>query len=100
MPVTTLSQLFSRRRRGGRLASVRRLALILAAFFSSSAYTHAEAPPEGRAGRSEAPAQTERNTQAKPTLWIIPHTHWEGAVFKTREEDLVIGLPQSRTALP
>lgn len=27
------------------------------------------------------------------TLWIIPHTHWEGAVFKTREEYLQIGLP-------
>jgi alpha-mannosidase len=24
---------------------------------------------------------------------IIPHTHWEGAVFKTREEYLQIGLP-------
>ena len=22
----------------------------------------------------------------KQTFWIIPHTHWEGAVFKTREE--------------
>ena len=27
----------------------------------------------------QAPADT------PPTLWIIPHTHWEGAVFKTRE---------------
>jgi|ETNmetMinimDraft_26_1059896.scaffolds.fasta_scaffold00693_4 alpha-mannosidase len=27
------------------------------------------------------------------TLWFIPHTHWEGAVFKTREEYLDIGLP-------
>ena len=24
---------------------------------------------------------------------VIPHTHWEGAVFKTREEYLQIGLP-------
>ena len=23
---------------------------------------------------------------AKPVLYYIPHTHWEGAVFKTREE--------------
>ena len=22
------------------------------------------------------------------TFWVIPHTHWEGAVFKTREEYL------------
>jgi alpha-mannosidase len=29
----------------------------------------------------------------KPTLWVIPHTHWEGAVFKTREEYLDVGLP-------
>jgi alpha-mannosidase len=29
----------------------------------------------------------------KPTFWFIPHTHWEGAVFKTREEYLEMGLP-------
>src|SRR5262245_976948 len=29
----------------------------------------------------------------KPTFWIIPHTHWEGAVFKTREQYLEMGLP-------
>ncbi len=28
----------------------------------------------------------------KPTFWVIPHTHWEGAVFKTREEYLEIGF--------
>jgi alpha-mannosidase len=28
----------------------------------------------------------------KPTFWVIPHTHWEGAVFKTREEYLDIGM--------
>jgi alpha-mannosidase len=33
------------------------------------------------------------------TLWVIPHTHWEGAVFKTREEYLEIGLPHILTAL-
>ena len=32
-------------------------------------------------------------TAKKPTLWVIPHTHWEGAVFKTREEYLDVGLP-------
>lgn len=36
---------------------------------------------------------------SKPTLWIIPHTHWEGAVFKTREEYLEIGLPHILQAL-
>ena len=30
---------------------------------------------------------------------IVPHTHWEGAVFKTREEYLQIGLPHIVTAL-
>jgi alpha-mannosidase len=29
----------------------------------------------------------------KPKFWVIPHTHWEGAVFKTREEYLQMGLP-------
>ncbi len=42
-------------------------------------------------------AQTSASTQQ--TLWIIPHTHWEGAVFKTREEYLEIGLPHILTAL-
>ncbi len=35
----------------------------------------------------------------KETLWIIPHTHWEGAVFKTREEYLDMGLPNILTAM-
>src|SRR5580704_5152346 len=32
-------------------------------------------------------------------LLIVPHTHWEGAVFKTREEYLQIGLPHIMKAL-
>jgi alpha-mannosidase len=32
-------------------------------------------------------------------LIIVPHTHWEGAVFKTREEYLQIGLPHILKAL-
>ena len=36
---------------------------------------------------------------AKPTLYYIPHTHWEGAVFKTREEYLDMGLPNILKAL-
>lgn len=46
-----------------------------------------------------APAQPESEASSGPTLWIIPHTHWEGAVFKTREEYLKIGLPHILTAL-
>jgi alpha-mannosidase len=30
---------------------------------------------------------------------VVPHTHWEGAVFKTREEYLNIGLPHILEAL-
>jgi alpha-mannosidase len=33
------------------------------------------------------------------TFWFIPATHWEGAVFKTREQYLEIGLPHILTAL-
>lgn len=36
---------------------------------------------------------------SKATLWIIPHTHWEGAVFKTREGYLETGLPHILMAL-
>ena len=35
----------------------------------------------------------------KPTFWVIPHSHWEGAVFKTREEYLEMGLPNVLKAL-
>ena len=36
---------------------------------------------------------------ARDVVMIIPHTHWEGAVFKTREEYLQIGLPNILKAL-
>lgn len=51
---------------------------------------------------SDVPAQAQDpapHSSAAPTLWIIPHTHWEGAVFKTREEYLQIGLPNILQAL-
>src|ERR1035437_2208909 len=35
----------------------------------------------------------------KDTFFFIPHTHWEGAVFKTREECLEMGLPNILRAL-
>jgi alpha-mannosidase len=38
-------------------------------------------------------------TSAPDTVLIIPHTHWEGAVFKTREEYLDVGLPNILKAL-
>lgn len=40
-------------------------------------------------------AQTSRDD----TAMIIPHTHWEGAVFKTRDEYLEVGLPNILKAL-
>lgn len=38
-------------------------------------------------------------TSSLPTFYYIPHTHWEGAVFKTREQYLEIGLPVILKAL-
>jgi hypothetical protein len=35
----------------------------------------------------------------KQVLYVIPHSHWEGAVFKTREEYLQMGLPNILRAL-
>jgi alpha-mannosidase len=46
-----------------------------------------------------ASQQSSGQSSSAPTLWIIPHTHWEGAVFKTREEYMDIGLPHILTAL-
>ncbi|MDG3006373.1 alpha-mannosidase [Paludisphaera mucosa] len=47
----------------------------------------------GSAGAADPPAAE------KSTFWVIPHTHWEGAVFKTREEYLEMGLPNILKAL-
>jgi alpha-mannosidase len=46
-----------------------------------------------------APGAAKEAATAKDVLWIIPHTHWEGAVFKTREEYLEMGLVNISTAL-
>src|SRR5437016_8123404 len=45
------------------------------------------------------PPASSSATNTHPTLWLIPHTHWEGAVFKTREQYLEMGLPNILTAL-
>ena len=46
-------------------------------------------------------ACTRLSAQTPPpdVVLIIPHTHWEGAVFKTREEYLEVGLPNILKAL-
>ncbi|MFI5459840.1 MAG: alpha-mannosidase [Isosphaerales bacterium] len=41
----------------------------------------------------------EPETAKKETFWVIQHTHWEGAVFKTREEYLEMGLPNILKAM-
>ncbi len=51
------------------------------------------------AGASAPPAGSQAGADLRPTLWIVPHTHWEGAVFKTREEYLEVGLPNILKAL-
>jgi alpha-mannosidase len=48
------------------------------------------------ADSAEPAAQT---SVAKDVFFFIPHTHWEGAVFKTREEYLDMGLPNILRAL-
>jgi alpha-mannosidase len=67
-----------------------RRALVLGAVMSllcESISTGAESAPAGGASHTDG------------TFWLIPHTHWEGAVFKTREEYLEMGLPNILTAL-
>ncbi|MFN0171624.1 MAG: glycoside hydrolase family 38 C-terminal domain-containing protein, partial [Bryobacteraceae bacterium] len=44
-------------------------------------------------------AQVPQDRPAKETVIVVPHTHWEGAVFKTRNEYLEIGLPHILKAL-
>jgi alpha-mannosidase len=45
------------------------------------------------------PAKAAAAPEAPESVVVIPHTHWEGAVFKTREEYLEIGLPNILKAL-
>jgi alpha-mannosidase len=45
------------------------------------------------------PAGQSSGSEKRATFWLIPHTHWEGAVFKTRQEYLDMGLDHILTAL-
>src|SRR3974377_911197 len=49
------------------------------------------------AGLLSAPSATKAGSP--DAVYVVPHTHWEGAVFKTREEYLEIGLPHILKAL-
>ena len=46
-----------------------------------------------------APGAGKEDASSREVLWVIPHTHWEGAVFKTREEYLEMGLVNISVAL-
>ena len=48
---------------------------------------------------AEATAGAKDQKESENHLWLIPHTHWEGAVFKTREEYLEEDLPNILQAL-
>src|SRR5690349_18804348 len=48
---------------------------------------------------SSTPNSTSDVNSRQDTFYFIPHTHWEGAVFKTREEYLQMGLSNILRAL-
>ena len=50
-------------------------------------------------GAVSAEAAAPAANVAKDVVFVIPHTHWEGAVFETREDYLKIGLPYILRAL-
>src|SRR5437870_12683745 len=66
--------------------------LSLSLFMAVASWSRAGSP--GAEASSGLPASAH-----PPTFWLIPHTHWEGAVFKTREEYLQMGLPNLLTAV-
>jgi alpha-mannosidase len=47
----------------------------------------------------KATTQVAIDPTPRDTFWFIGHTHWEGAVFQTREGFLEMGLPNILTAL-
>ncbi len=47
----------------------------------------------------EDSTKSSAESKVAPVYYVIPHTHWEGAVFITREEYLEMGLPHILTAL-
>jgi len=71
------------------LSSLRAAAIIIGVFLLSNWSFEAIA----------ADSPTVSGNGPKGTFWIIPHTHWEGAVFKTREEYLEEGLSHILTAV-
>ncbi len=75
------------------------LAAIMLTLAASPGITLAKSKPRAKSAQPVTASPTNAAESPKATLWIIPHTHWEGAVFKTREEYLEAGLPHILTAL-
>ena len=73
--------------------------LVLCALLCLPAFKAVTAFQQPQAGASSRNPPTGSNANTRPTLFIIPHTHWEGAVFETREEYLEEGLPHIAQAL-
>jgi alpha-mannosidase len=73
------------------------LAILLTLAVRPAVAAAAGIQPSGQSQANAAPS----NSSPAPlqTFWLIPHTHWEGAVFKTREEYLEEGLPHILQAL-
>ncbi len=79
---------------------LRRLsAIVLSTLVIASAGVSVRAGSDPAASTKKIAVAHKETAQDKPTFWILPHTHWEGAVFKTREEYLDIGLPNILTVL-
>ena len=79
---------------------LRRLsAIVLSTLVIASAGVSVRAGSDPAASTKKIAVAQKETAQDKPTFWILPHTHWEGAVFKTREEYLDIGLPNILTVL-
>ena len=74
-------------------------AIVLSTLVIASAGVRVRAGSDPAASAKKNAAAQKETAQDKPTFWILPHTHWEGAVFKTREEYLDIGLPNILTVL-
>jgi hypothetical protein len=63
--------------------------------WAAAGQANSSQPPSAK----ETPTTDKKSPQTKDTFWVVPHTHWEGAVFKTREEYLDIGFPNILKAL-
>ena len=73
--------------------------LIMCVLLTAPAFKVAIAFQEPQPAAIAAISKNQPQSNTRPTLWVIPHTHWEGAVFQTREGYLEEGLPHILQAL-